>query len=512
LEGQLSELRAAKATTEEYEVKVNDLNENVWNKSKECELLKQEVNDLRTALRQIRNEASSHVMFSSELELGQAVIGMVDSFLHSISTTPSKANCSSEYPNNSQCSKILSPRFKKHIELMHSSDSDSADEDSAATNLTTTPTNLMADLSLIAEGKIPPSLCSPDILEEASRLDELSVFDRLANPSSFVGTQKHMRTGRHIPDDLHETSPLSHFDTTETKSTPGEEPLHRHIVSSELGTISNAPSTLTGTPESGVEGSKPSYQSIFDKLGSPSQYTGTQKGKFHDNRIKRDRSTDEAAVKVPNNSHANEFISDGRSPENSDRAEYTKQNVFDRLQKTITHAAATRQSETLHNDNRGNSDAKTNDIVASNFEAGQHRNPQDENRHGSPFWDQVPEDTTSKVPTESRSVVDREAYAKQNVFDRLQKTSTLAMAVRQSETLHLDRSSTENRSGISPISTVTETTSSKKTDVKRTTGVSFATGSTSESSEYAKLNVFERLNKTTTRAYAKKATRNMQGD
>jgi len=199
LEGQLSELRSLRATIQEYELKVNNLNDIVLNKGNACEMLEQESHDLRTSLRQIRDEALKYVVLPcDDSGLAQSIIEMVDSFLHKCTKIPIARNEPFDHWHGGN-RLIVSPRFKKHIELMHSSDSESGDEDDDdSSDQMALSTKLMADLSLFVEGKTHQSLCSLDVFEGSPTHDDASVFDRLANPKSFTGTQKHIRMVKSI--------------------------------------------------------------------------------------------------------------------------------------------------------------------------------------------------------------------------------------------------------------------------------------------------------------------------
>ena len=441
LEGQLSEKLSEKMTINDYKQQINELNSLVASRAEECELLKQSESDLRTALRQVRDFMSSHTSVVDDGSNGVAIEQIIDSVLYSTSKKSNDPSAFSEPQARNQNRLFLSPRFKKHIELMHSSDSDYSDDD---TDDVTASTSLLADLALIAKGEIPPSLRSMDVLEAASTVS----------------------TG---------SNTIESNDLVKFPKPPGK----------------------SGKSSS----SKPVYQTVFDRLGSPSQFTGTQKEKFHDSKPKRDRSTEEAIV-TGRDPCSNLFtesaqLPDSRSSNAIDRADYTKQNVFDRLQKTITHAAAIRQSETLQVDSRLN-----NDGLASSHDVAAHRSNHDENKRILCEDDNSAE---AKFLGESRSAVDRAAYTKQNVFDRLQKTTTLAAAVRQSETLHLDsRVSTDHKPLISPISADSETVPTKKSEGKRS--------NKPERKDSSNPNVFERLTRTNTRAYAKKSSKMAQGD
>jgi hypothetical protein len=462
LEGQLSEKLSENATIHDYEIQINELNHLALSRAEQCELLKQSENDLRTALRQVRDVITCHANTASDGNNIPSAVQIVDSVLYTTSKKSNDLSSLSEplSQQNSQNRLFLSPRFKKHIELMHSSDSEYSDDDRDDTSVdVAASTSLMADLALIAKGKVPPSLRSSNLLEAATFL---------SNDRTSLQARSLMKSTE--PD----TYPVR------TSADPNFEKTDKFISSRQM------------------------YQSVFDRLGSPSQFTGTQKDKFHDSKARRDRTTEDAVVaeKDPRILFADSNqLHDSRISSAADRAGYAKQNVFDRLQKTNTLAAAIRQSETLHVDSRMNNDGKSSEAVILSHDSGANRSNQDENKRSSHDDDPLVE---LKHSGESRSAVDRAAYTKQNVFDRLQKTTTLAAAVRQSETLHQDsRIITDHKQLISPLSNDNETFPTKKSEGKR----SSALNKPPESNDPTNLNVFERLNKTTTRAYAKKSNR-----
>lgn len=457
LEGQLAEKRSENATIHDYEIQITELNNLSASRAEECEILKQSENDLRTALREVRDVTSGHASAVND-DILRSIVQIVDSALYSKSKKSKETSFFSEslsQPSN-QNRLFLSPRFKKHIELMHSSDSEYSDDDIYEKSIDiAASSSLMADLALIAKGKIPPSLRSSNMETTLS----LSTDQHVLQAGSFV-------------------------QSTEPNTDPNCERTERYTSSKQM------------------------YQSVFDRLGSPSQFTGTQKEKFHDSKAKRDRSSEDAGAESDHRSNLftdSVQLQDLRSSNAVDRAGYAKQNVFDRLQKTTTHATAIRQSETLHVDSRPSNDGKSSGVIISSQDVNATRNNQDENKRSPTEDDHFVEHIYSG---ESRSAIDRAAYTKQNVFDRLQKTTTLAAAVRQNETLHPDsRVSTDHKHLISPLSVDSETLPVKKSEGKR----SF-TANRSENNDSTNQNVFERLNKTTTRAYAKKSNRTVQND
>ena len=428
MEGQLAEKRSENATIHEYEIQINELNHLAVSRAGQIELFKQSESDLRTALRQVRDVITYPASVVRDVNNTPSAVQLIDSVLNA---TYKNSNCISSLSNshsqpNSQNHLFLSPRFKKHIELMHSSDSEYSDDDRDDISVQmAASTSLMADLALIAKGKVPPSLRSSNLLEMATTL---STDYTILQAGSIMKS-------------------------TESSTTyPVCAPVDPHFEKNDK-----------------YSSSKQMYQSVFDRLGSPSQFTGTQKDKFHDSKARRDRSTEDAVIseKDPRSNLFSDSIPlhDSRASGAIDRAGYTKQNVFDRLQKTNTHAAAIRQSETLHVDSRPIYDGKSGEGLILGQDGSAKRNNQDENKRNPNEDDHFVE---LKYSGESRSAVDRAAYSKQNVFDRLQKTTTLASAVRQSETLQLEsRVITDHKHLISPVAVENETLPVKKSEAKK---------------------------------------------
>ena len=415
LEDELSEMRAEKTEMEQYGVQLEELKESLDAKTTECEQLEETRNNLRTLLRQLRDEALKYQGMSSNFggDLGSSVVRMVDDFLHpaSTSTLQSKNGATLDVPRRS----LPSPRLKKHIELMHSSDSDSAPEEDEDD----TPewsSNIMADLALIAEGKIPASLNSPQILVEASQLEQDTITGRSVVSSSINrGTRRKKDTSQ--PKEL---------------SPPYAAP--SYALSSSIGGLGCIDTNENDTLHS--ENDPHIYQSVFERLGSPSHFTGTQKERFQDHEAKRNQAAEEAADRVLHSilDEKDEDIGNNRTESASEKAsassrtEYVKQNVFDRLQRTTTLAAAVRQNETRESAPRIS--------PASSADHATHPSKQETKNAISQSREPSTGSDIQGKPGPERSEAFRAGYSKQNVFDRLQKTTTQAAAVRQNQTLH----------------------------------------------------------------------------
>jgi hypothetical protein len=309
LERQLQERQSEVNANDSYRVRLGELTHSHDTKSRECEDLQEELTDLRGTLRQIREVTSKQGIEDSADENGLRVdvLEIVEGALHP-SHAPSKAvkrrsprtNASGSTDKASR--HFLSPRLKKHVELMHTSDS------GEETDAPEWAADIMKDLALIAEGKVPPSLeNSPPVVEVEARPEDCTVFDRLNDPVNFTGVQKQGRSKKTV---------VARGKQSKSPSLHGQE--ERKAMSREIAdrlakiVIPGAEaSEATVTPVAAVESTKSTYQrstesksshrSVFDRLVSPSQYTGTQKGKFQNNQAKRDQAAEDVAdrVRVP---------------------------------------------------------------------------------------------------------------------------------------------------------------------------------------------------------------------
>jgi hypothetical protein len=229
----------------------------------------------------------------------------------------------------------------------------------------------MADLAVIADGEIPQVLLnSPsfiDVCQQPKGKSSGSVFDRLTNPENFTGVQK-QRTARSnvsqkarqerrdvarkITEDLEKLEKTVGLDLKAppksdavgaTKENPsGEE---------DLKTNGNLTERLSVTLE------KVEQRSVFDRLLSPSAYTGTQKDRSQRTQKMNFQDDDDADQLLDEILSENtEIVVDENERDLAlqvaDKiAEYTQQNVFERLQTTTTQAYAGkhgRQSPAAH--------------------------------------------------------------------------------------------------------------------------------------------------------------------
>ena len=458
LETQLSEVRNGQAVTEEFDQKLQETESKLSNTKERCDWLERSRNDLRSVLRQIRHEVGTSPGSDEgdSMELSSRILALTDSVLHPIGE---HLQLGKTYKGENSPRRHLSPRLHKHIELMHSSDSDCSEEEVDDAEDPVWAANIMADLALIAEGKVPPSL-SPQRNPDLDDTDNGTVFDRLANPSSYTGTQKRRvrasamtpnisPCSRDRPQDMLELDDNYPSSDTENQSklviaVPSDEEL-------ELPRLNGQEIDEYSTP---LE-----HQTVFDRLFSPSYFTGTQKNRIQESKARRNRSADDAANRVleglldedtdkarrisPESGQKVQVIDDAddskpipQSPlvaaKLSDESqsildgaestlakiEYTKQNVFDRLQKTTTQSAAVRQVKARHSEAsameaRPIAENRPSDVAADKYSL------RNEAKRGLLAM--------SKGGDEKHERQTRD-YVRQNVFERLTKTSTEAFS------------------------------------------------------------------------------------
>lgn len=339
---------------------------------------------------------------------------------------------------------------------------------------------IMEDLAFIAEGKIPPSMQNlPGFTEQVAEMESVSVFDRLTNPDNFTGTQKRKvkkarkvqisttqrsraeRSASSLPDQVHktripETEAVSDHSITPTNACSGE--------------ASMEPITTT----------KKEYKSVFERLVSPSQATGTQRQKLA-RKNQLDDPSEHGSESGTQGDDFDKMLDDvlGEASEISDSQsnDGKYKSVFERL---VSPSQATgTQKHRLAEKSDGQSGVAVSRSLSDNFTE-------------SP--------STKEKRIHARNYSD---YAEQDVFERLQKTSTVSYQNRQgdmnwvvhhssfSDGVSFDQSEVQTRSSNSSVQD--ESQSHHNQDDTHTA--------------YTRLNVFERLTRTTTEAYAQKVHR-----
>jgi len=321
LEKHVADLEKQLASTTTRQSSNDDLHRALESKGHECESLSIELNEMRDIIKQIRSRAQT----SSDTAV---VNDVVDLTLKALLPSSSGAT--------------LVANNKHELTDVCTTDEEVDKEEPAWA------ADIMKDLALIAEGRVPPSLSKADT---ATTKEESTVFDRLADPQSFTGTQASRR------DTETEAPLLSHNSGNQsdrramTKEISSA--LDQIVVPSGSGPknsdkhLSDEP---TVTPQHSETEAK---RSVFERLMSPSQYTGVQRGKHQATKSKRKGIVDEAADKLLDDlltSDGEEETRDSNQPHETENARghhnYTQEDVFERLNRTTTQAYAVKHSNT----------------------------------------------------------------------------------------------------------------------------------------------------------------------
>ena len=353
LERQLLELRDCKKSADMYKAKERDCSRVLASKNEECDKLHQQTNSLRSTLRQIREaiihqivdtgiESSNGSSHSDGPDLNRKVLTLVSNALRCRQDDKLRSPPGDSYLSTDQ---FVYPLLKQNDVRMVNSDSEDNDEvpDWAG--------DIMADLAVIAEGEIPASLLnSPpffDTNHEPKGRNTDSVFDRLTNPDNFTGVQKQntaRRNGRAWQERRDLARRVSeNLEKLEKMVTPDLKSASEDVTRGE-----HTDTVVVSDADSKSEtNDRHERRSVFDRLLSPSAYTGTQK-----DRIQRVQQT-QRPEKDDETGHLLDDIlgsdSDG-TVDHCERditvqiaekvAEYTQQNVFERLQTKTTQSYA----------------------------------------------------------------------------------------------------------------------------------------------------------------------------
>jgi hypothetical protein len=429
LERQLNETQLGREAIQQHRDREDEARALFEEKTSECEGLEEELNDLRTAMRRVREEVAIHDDFSISDEVGQGahpafsrkVLDIIIDSLHPkyhSGDGSSKRRRRSNVPMGTPSSKGLT--IQRQTEFVHTSDSDEVPD---------WADDIMKDLEIIAKGEMPSSLMeSPDVIHAETQLDNQNVFDRLNNPESFTGVQKQKKKSQRGT----------------KKPRTGPEPAidgqrQRKMISKQVA--NSLDKLVVPSNPSASEASRRGFRdsdkdegrsrSVFDRLLSPSNLTGTQRQRFQEKKGKRDsdrtpddhsRVSDEMTRSLASSDHvdsqeAGDLLDDILDEsEGSDskistefkfqstrkREEYKGLDVFERLNKTTTQAYAVKQQVNI-------AEKLLNELL---LESAPESEPHDYSKA---------EFHTDRV----------DAYTQQNVFERLQKTTTRAYAEKQ---------------------------------------------------------------------------------
>lgn len=341
---------------------------------------------------------------------------------------------------------------RMHVDLQRvESDSDLLPGDEDALEDPDLYDDIMEDLAWIAEGKIPPSLQDlPGFAEQLAEVENdsteientenTSVFDRLTNPDNFTGTQKRKAKkpkkaqGLVASQRTDQSVKASAPDLTTASSTT---PTHQ--------TSEDVPEPTT---------SKKKYNSVFDRLISPSQATGIQRQKL------------------------------ARKNQSEDDMEPTCE-AEDELDQVLDDVLGGRGSSAVNDEG-----AKLEYVSGS----------------GSRTFS---DSNTLESPKDNSRMLGRHYsdYAEQDVFERLSKTSTVSHQIRQGDPGRPGSNTPQN------LLSEVHGRSSGSLNHSRESHEDFHTHHEDSQVPLGRQNVFERLQKPT-EAYAKKVNkpRNMEND
>jgi len=415
LEKQLSELRAEADAAESYRSRLEELHANLNLSNQENEDYQEDISGLRAVLRQIREIVvnSGHGGRRETDHANAAVLEIINDVLHKrhVSVKKPKRKAPSESSGKGS-RRMLSPRVKKHFELMHTSDSgEDVDTPEWASSI-------MTDLALIAQGKVPSSLGGVGDVEDQSAILP-SADSAESKPSDSALTVEVSKSH----------SPRSRKDRNTVTSKGISTALEKVVipdVPDSFAAGENVPDKAESsytTPLASTSQVPNTQKSVFERLVSPSAYTGTQKDRFQSKQTKRTRPPKDAATKLLDDllQSDNERVeSNERGAVSKTLSDYTQQDVFERLQRTTTQAYAVKHDGT---------------VPVKAFEEREHISPTPSIKGGA-----ASVDTNGRAAPSVPTLADRPAsrYTSQDVFERLQKTTTEAYAKKTSASARHD--------------------------------------------------------------------------
>ena len=176
LENQVETIEAETELTKVQKIELKEAKDSLRASEKENKALSAELGKLIDELHRIK------VMISKS-QIGREDLSNVEAAVDRVLGSTSSADVSSKNPSTPSPSKVRPlPAAIRDIDLSESEGEDDDGPDWA--------NDIMQDLALIAEGKVPPSLLSSPDFQAAEDTSESSVFERLNNPANFTGTHK----------------------------------------------------------------------------------------------------------------------------------------------------------------------------------------------------------------------------------------------------------------------------------------------------------------------------------
>lgn len=369
LDQQIIDLRSRQAALDSYNDKVNDLENSLSKKANECEEIRDHLHQIQMSLKRLSGELRDKPGTDNLVSLSE---------LQALMSGPPGLD---REPKRRSFESSL-----QKVDILASSNHSTDDSD-----LPEWASDIMADLVYIAEGKPPPST-------DKSK----SVGQQYARPTLHISPTSY---SEEISHDFPQEEGTNGGGDTSSTVPPSTDKAGRQAMSREIadrlerivipGQDRVEREADHRDPDDDVE----KHQSVFERLVSPSQYTGTQREKYFSSRKKRQETADEAATRLLDHllegdgepvGNGNEIVSHHN---HSVYEDYTQLNVFERLQKTTTQAFAVKQTS-------------SQDLVPS---GGSHIN-------------------SSSNTTPGHEDIRSSSYTKLNVFERLQRTTTEAFS------------------------------------------------------------------------------------
>jgi len=435
LESQLNEATVGREEIRKQRERENEVNTKLEEKTQECENLEQELNDLRSAMSRIREQITIHddlsvdETYDDQRQMSKSVLDIVGQSL--------RPRMGSD--------DVASKRRRRSVALLgaHGLATHNQTDDDHASDGDEVPDwadDIMKDLEIIARGEIPSALLeSPDVVDAHSYAKNPNVFDRLTDPQSFTGIQKNTR----------QNATKKSRSGPEISAPNGQK--HRKMMSRQiansLDSVVVPGDRVAADPSFRSSKHHPASRSVFDRLLSPSNMTGTQKQRYQHTKGKRDNElvpdehklSEKAKVFSGHDSDLSkeaermpsDILSDVDGETKSDakgkvattnptkskssrkREEYQGLNVFERLNRTTTEAYAVKKNLNI----------------------------------AEKMLDDLLDETEAQEEVETHKVefhTDRiDAYTRQDVFQRLQNTTTRAYAVKQSGSLTSDKTDSD---------------------------------------------------------------------
>ena len=303
LERQLEELKGEKETREQCELRELDTIQELKKVKRDYSQIMDETNQMRISLKAFRENISSPTfdLDGNESNYRMKVLSLIDDIINQ-ATSPIKSHMRSK-ANSSPLAKLS----------VHD-DSLSDDDDEAVDEVPDWANDIMKDLSIIAAGEVPPSLHK----KERQSRKEYSVFDRLSSPENFTGTQKSSHDC--LDDESSVTSSSRVFVRKDAATLMKVKSLmtpvrSRSRSSTPVRELKN--NTLNFTP----------FQGSILKTASRSLLPTRISEMLRDNGRCATPNLELNLSKQNRTDSENEFIND-----------YTKQDVFERLQNTMTNS------------------------------------------------------------------------------------------------------------------------------------------------------------------------------